>query len=37
MLEAINAVKDGAENQLMKKIEFGRNKYMDGVRNSTSS
>lgn len=36
MLTAMNAIKDGAENELIEKVEFGRNRYMDGVRDSTS-
>jgi hypothetical protein len=36
MLVALNSVKDATEQQLMEKLQFGRNKYMDGVRNSSS-
>lgn len=36
MLIALNSIKDGTEQQLMEKLQFGRNKYIDGVRNSSS-
>lgn len=37
MLTALNAAKDGSEQQLVEKLEYGRNKYHDAIRNSTST
>lgn len=36
MLVSLNATKDGSEQQIMEKLQFGRNKYIDAVRNSSS-